>query len=154
MSKHHNVRNMNTTNECLWIHKLIFQQTKLIIACWQADAEILIIETFPVSCGMTECVQKQLNRSSLSVFWWPIDLGKYTENVGTTQTVHHHVQNIPQECKPQQFEPEPTLAASWETGWDEFTLVQSIRLVIANIFQWEPLILYFQHNVCILCVYK
>lgn len=27
MSKHHEARNRNTTNECVWIHKVIFQQT-------------------------------------------------------------------------------------------------------------------------------
>lgn len=41
--------------------------------------------------------------------------GKYTEDVGTTQTVHYHVQDLPQECKPQRGEPEPISAASWET---------------------------------------
>lgn len=141
-SKHHKARNMTTTNKCLKIHKLTFHQTKLIIRSRHADIVTLITETSLFSCGMIKCVQKQLYRLSLSVFWWPVDLRKYTETVGRTQTVHY--QNLPQKCKPQQREREPNLAASWETAWDGFTLVQSSWLVRANIFQWEPLTVYHQ----------
>lgn len=52
--------------------------------------------------------------------------------------------NLPQECKPQQYELEPSLTTSWKTVWEEFALVQSTRLGNANIHEWESLKLYCQ----------
>lgn len=65
-------------------------------------------------------------------FFFQVGLMKNTANAGTTWTVRYHGQNLPQKCKPQQFDCRPRLAVSWETGWNEFTLVQCKILVTSD----------------------
>lgn len=91
------------------------------------------------------CVSKNNCTDSAKVFFFQVGLMKNTANVGTTQTVHYHVQNLPQKCKPQQLDCRPRLAVSWETGWDEFSLVQwkTVTSVSKAYWQYTVLLLHF-----------